>query len=264
MTANYSQTGTDLDSLFAAHVTNNAAYPLAFQVGGVDIQTRYDPLINPANANAGSRLPAVGYSTSSPSWPADTNFSNIFCGNAGQYSLTTPAGGTKTSVTGWTSPRTWTHTLTITFANAGALGTYFFYGGRILIMPSQSAGTVADNTLATMFSNIGTIVIYDSGHYRTGAAGTVQNPTVGGSGIGTTPTAMFTCNDGSPYSSSTYNISMVANGAPGSATALTITIVLALVTGGTVVDTYTGAYTSAVQQRNYPAQTVPTFGGTLV
>jgi len=263
MAANIQSGGVDLDTLFAPHVTNNAAGLVNYRVAGVDLQTRYDPLANPAQQNLGSRIPNTSLLTSAIAWSPNTDLAAIFCGNAGQYSLTTPAGGTK-STTGWTSPRTWTHTLTVSFASAAALTNYFFYGGRIQISPSQSAGTVADNTLATMFSNIGTIVIYDQGHFRTGSGGTVNNPGTGGSNIGTGSVSLFTANDGGVYSASTYSISMVANAAAGSATVLTITITLNIVTAGVIPDTYTGTYTSAIQQRNHPTQTVPTFGGSLV
>jgi hypothetical protein len=263
MPANIQSGGTDLDTLFAAHVTNNAAFTVGYLVAGVDLQTRFDPLANPAIQNAGARIPATNLKTSVSGWSANTDLASIFCGNAGQYSLTTPANGTK-STTGWTSPKTWTHTLTITFANAAALTNYFFYGGRILLAPSQSAGTVADNTLATMFSAVGSLIIYDAGHYRTGAGGTITNAGTGGSNIGTTPVALYNTTDGSPYTGSTYAVSMVANAAAGSATVLTITTVLTIVTSGTIADTYSGTYTSAVQQRNHSTQTVPTFGGSLV
>ena len=263
MTANIRSGGTDLDTLFAAHVTNNAALTVGYRVGGVDLQTRYDPLANPAIQNAGARIPATNLTTSVSGWTPGADLSAIFCGNASQYSLTTPANGTKTSGGGWTSPKTWTHTLTITFANASALTNYFFYGGRILLAPSQSAGTVADNTLASMFTGVGSLIIYDAGHYRTGASGTVTNSSVGGANIGTTPVALYDTTDGSPYTGSTYSVSMVANAAAGSATVLTITSVLTIVTSGSIADTYSGTYTSAVQQRNHPTQTVPTFGGSL-
>lgn len=263
MTAFIQSAGVDLDTLFAPHVTNNAAFAVGYQVSGVDLQTRYDPLANPAQQNLGSRIPATSLRTSSAGWSANTDLASIFCGNASQYSLTTPAGGTK-SVTGWTSPRTWTHTLTVSFSSAAALTNYFFYGGRIQISPSQSAGTLADNTLASMFSNVGTIVIYDQGHYRTGAGGTISNPGVGGSNIGTSSTLMYSTTDGSPYSASSYSVSMVANSSAGSATVLTITMTLNIVTAGVIADTYTGTYTSTIQQRNHPTQSVPTFGGSLV
>jgi len=262
MASNIQSTGTDLDTLFAAHVTNNAAFATGYQVVGVDIQTRYDPLAAPTQINVGSRIPAVNISTSAAGWPANIDLASIFCGNAGQYSLTTPANGTK-STTGWTSPKTWTHTLTVTFSSAVALTNYFFYGGRIQLSPSQTAGTTADNTLATMFNGVGTLVIYDQGHYRTGASGTITNAGTGGANVGTTPIALYNTTDGSPYSASTYSVSMVANAAAGSATVLTITTTLAIVTAGTIADTYTGTYTSTVQQRNYPTQSVPTFSSSL-
>jgi hypothetical protein len=262
MTANIQSGGVDVDTLFAAHVTNNAANLVQYQVSGVDIQTRYDPLSNPAQANLGSRIPAVSITTSATGWSANTDLASIFCGNAGQYSLTTPANGTK-SLAGWTTPRTITHTLTVTFASAAALTDYFFYGGRIQVSPSQSAGTAADTALATMFSNMGILVIYDAGHFRSGSGGTISNGSVGGSNIGTTSTLLYNTTDGTPYTATTYSVNMVANAAADSATVLTITTVLTTVTAGSVTDTYSGTYTSTIQQRNYPAQTVPTFGGTL-
>jgi len=261
MTANIQKAGTDLDSLFAAHVTNNAANATGYRVVGVDIQTRYDPLAAPANANAGARVPATNLRTSAAGWSANTDLASIFCGNAALYSLTTPSGGTGTRA-GFTSPTTLTHTITITFANAAALTNYFYYGGRIQLSSSKSTGTTADNTLATMFSNMGTIVIYDAGHYRTGASGTITNAAVGGSNIGTTHTTLFNTTDGNPYSSTTYSVSMWANAAAGAATVLTIATTLSVGTSGTIADTYSGTYTSNVQQRNYSTQSVPTFGHT--
>jgi len=258
MTANISAAGVDLDTLFAAHVTSNAANAIGYAVAGVDIQTRFDPLSGPALQNAGARIPAINVKTSATGWSANTDLASIFCGNAGQYSLTTPSGGTK-STTGWTSPKTWVHTITVTFNSAADLTDYFFYGGRIQIAPSQGSGTTADNTLLTMFSNMGTLIIYDQGHYRTGAGGTITNSGTGGANIGTTSVPLFNTTDGSPYTATTYNVSMVANAAAGSATILTITTLLTIVTAGSIADTYTGTYTSGVQQRNYPAESAPVF-----
>lgn len=263
MTANISSLGVDLDTLFAPHVTNNAANATGYRVAATDIQTRYDVLANPAQFNVSSRIPSLLITTSAAGWSPNTDLASIFCGNASQYSLTTPANGTKFT-SGWSSPKTWKHTITIIFANATALTNYFYYGGRIQISPTQSVGTLADNTLATMFSNMGTMVVYDIGNYRTGSGGALLSPTTGGSSIGTSPVTIYSTTDGSPYTATTYNISIVANAAIGSATALTITTVLQTVTSGTIADTYSGTYTSNIQQRNYPTQAVPTFASTLV
>ena len=262
MTANIQSAGTDLDTLFAAHVTNNAANATGYQVAGVDIQSRFDPLANPAQANVGARIPATNITTSATGWTANTDLATIFAGNAALYSLTTPAGGTGTHAT-FTSPITMTHSITVTFASAAALTNYFFYGGRIQLSSSQSAGNISDTDLAAMLSAIGTIVIYDAGHFQSGGStGTVTNAAVGGSNIGTTSTALFNATETTLYTGNTYAINMVANAAAGSATVLTINIVLTIVTHGVIADGYTGTYTSTVQQRNYSTQTVPTFGHT--
>lgn len=262
MTANISSLGVDLDSLFAPHVTNNAANATGYLVAGTDIRTRYDVLANPSQFNVSSRIPGLSLTTSATGWSPNTDLASIFCGNASQYSLTTPANGTKFT-SGWSSPRTWTHTITITFANATALTNYFYYGGRIQISPTQSAGTLADNTLATMFSNLGTLVIYDVGNYRTGPGGILLSPTTGGSTLGTSPVTIYSTTDGSPYTATTYSISIIANAAIGLATVLTITAVLHTVTSGTVSDVYSGTYTSNIQQRNHPTQSVPVFNSTF-
>ena len=263
MAANISAGGIDLDSVFASHVSSNAANPVGYQISGTDIYTRYDPLASPAQVNLGSRLPPVGIKTSATGWSVNTDLASIFCGNAARYSLTSPSGGTKNSGGGWSSPKIWTHTITITFSNAAALTDYFYYGGRIQLSANQTTGTLADITLGLMFIDMGTIIIYDQGHYQTGTGGTLMNSGVGGSNIGTTPVTLYATDDGSPYSASNYSISMVANAASGSATVLTITTVLDLVTLG-ASDTYTGTYTSVVQQRNHPTITVPTFSGSMV
>ena len=262
MPSNIQANGIDTDTLFAAFVANSPVNNIGYQVAGVDIRTRYDPIANPSQANAGSRIPAIGLRTSATGYAANTDLASIFCGHASQYSLTTPAGGTL-SRGAWTTPRTITHTLTVTFSSAAALINYFFYGGRIQISPSKTTGTLADNTLRNMFTSMGTLIIYDTGHYRTGAGGTISNAGIGGSNIGTTLTTLYTINEGSPYSSSTYTVRMQANAPAGSATVLTVTAILSTVTAGVVADSYTGTYTSTVQQRNHPTQAVPTFGGSI-
>lgn len=262
MASNIIVSGVDLDTYYAPHVTSNASFNTGYQVTATDIRTRYDVLSSPATVNLGARIPAIGITTSATGWSPNTDLSSIFCGNVGQYSLTVPSNATK-STTGWVSPKTWTHTVTITFANAAALTSYFFYGGRIQVSPSHTAGTAADNALSTMFSNMGTLVIYDQGHYVTGG-GTILNGTVGGSNLGNTLTNFYQTNDGTPYTASSYLVRAQANAAAGSATVITVTTVLTIVTAGVISDTYTGTYTSTIQQRNHPTQTVPTFASTLV
>lgn len=263
MASNILDNGTDLDTLFAPHVTNNATYATGYQVIATDIQTKYDVLSAPDNVNAGARIPAIGILTSAPSWSANTDLATIFCGNAGQYSLTTPAGAAG-SLAGFTSGVTITYTCTITFANAGALTNFFYYGGRIQLSCTHTGGsTAADTALATMFSAMGTIIIYDAGHYQSGgSSGSTVNGTIGGSNIGTSSTQLFSILDGTPYTTTGCTVYIVANAAIGSCNVLTITTVLTVNTAGSVADTYTGTYSSNIQQRNHPTQAVATFGHT--
>lgn len=259
MTSSIQSQGVDLDILFAPHVSANAANPVGYKVLGTDIQSRYDPLSNPAQQNLGSRIPAVVPVTSAPGWSANTNLSTIFCGNSGQYSLTTPAGGF-ISTTGWTTPKTWTHTVTATFTSAAALANYFFYGGRLQVSGSQTTGTAADNALSSMFTGVGSIIIYDVGHFQSGASGgLLVNPGIGGTNVTGSNTTMYIGTEGNPYNASTYTISLVL-AAPNQ---LRITIVLSTVTAGVTPDTYVGTYTSVVQQRNHPTQAAPTLSSTL-
>lgn len=266
MTANIQYIGIDIDGIYENPILGAATSDANYQVGGVDISNRYSALVNAstANGNISTRIPPTGILLSN-----GTDLSSIFVGKPTQYSLTAPSGASQSVSSGWISPQIWTHVITVTFSSAAALTSYFNYGGRIQISASQSPGTTADNTLATMLSDIGSLIIYDVGHYRTGAGGTITNPGTGGSNIGTTPVALFNTTDGSPYTGSTYTVSMVANASSGSATVLTITTVLTLVTSGSVVDTYTGTYTSTVHQRNYsgyvpPTQSVPTFSSVMI
>jgi hypothetical protein len=260
MTANISSGGSDLDTLFAAHVTNNAASATNFKAAGTDIQSRFDPIANPDNANAGARSPAIGITS------AGTDLASIFCGNAALYSLTVidNAHGGAQSQAGWTSPKTITHTLTVTFASGTALSNYFFYGGRIILSSSQTGGTVgtagtADDYLNLMMASMGNLVVYDQGHYRTGTGGTISNAAVGGANVTSTSTALYSVTDGGVYSSSTYSVSMVLT----SAAVLTITMVLSTPTAPVVADTYSGTFASNVSQRNYPAQSTPTFSSSF-
>lgn len=264
MPANISYKGTDLDSLFDTPKTGLTLASIGFQVAGTDIVTRFTGLAyrSAAAGNLGSRIPPTGILTS-----AGTDLSNIFAGNSSQYSITSLAAVTGAALSvGATVSRT--HSFSLTFASAAELTNYFLYGGRIQITAANTgtytAGT-ANALLQTMLASMGTLIIYDAGHYRTGAGGTVNNAATGGSNIGTTSTLLYTLTDGSPYSASTYTVTMIANAAVGSATVLTITIVLTLVQSGTVADSYAAtARTSTIQQRNYsgvvtPTQSAPTY-----
>jgi hypothetical protein len=259
MPANILSSSVDLDTLFAPFVASVVPQVTGYQVSGVDIRTRYDPLAAPDRINAGARVPPTSLTTSASGFAASTDLASIFCGNVSRYSLTTPANGTKATPGGWTTPTTWCHTITMTFASATALTNYFYYGGRILIAPSKVSGTAADNALVTMFASMGTLAIYDTGHYQTGPGGVLTNASIGGSNIGTSSTNLYNIATGGVYTSTTYGVSMVANGAIGLATAITITTILDTVTAGSVADTYTGIYTSNIQQRNHPTQSVPAF-----
>ncbi len=264
MTANISYKGTDLDLIYETPKLGVAAGNVNYQVSGSDIANRFTALANvtTGNGNIATRIPPTSILTS-----GGTDLSSTFAGNPGQYSvttLTTQSGAVSKSV-GVT--QTLTHQFTVTFASAAALTTYFTYGGRIQIAAANNgsftAGT-ADAILQTMFSSMGTLIIYDVGHYRTGAGGTINNAATGGQNIGTGSTLMFTLTDGSPYGTSNYTVTMVANAAAGSSTVLTFTCVLTLVQAGTVADSYAGTRVSQIQQRNYsgvvtPTQSAPTY-----
>ncbi len=271
MPVNISSGSVDLENLFAARVGTAAANDTGYRSVGTDIRQTFEALVNASDANKGARINATSLTTSATGYSANTDLASIFCGNAGQYAVTTPANGTKTLAPLTVSTtKTITHTLTVTFTTAAALTNYFLYGGRILISASQSGANACDIALNNMLVSMGTLVIWDTGHYRTGAGGTIANASVGGSNIGTGSTSMYTLSGASPYASNSYSVAMVANAAAGSATVLTITITLLLTRGGTVADVYAGTYSSTVQQRNYSptnggsGQSVPTFGGSIV
>jgi hypothetical protein len=264
MTVNIQYKGTDLASIFENPALGTLHANVNYQSAGTDIANTFTNLasVSVANGNIASRIPPTGILTS-----AGTDFSSIFAGASSNWTLTTPLAPTHT---GFTSPTTLTHTFTVTFASAAALTSYFNYGGRITIGPTQSAGTVADTDLNAMFTQIGKVVIFDVGTYITGAGSgiTVNNPNVGGTNIGTTQTTLVTATEATTYTSNTYTVKITANAAAGSATVLTITAILGIVTHGTVVDSYTGTYTSTIQQRNYtgvvtPTQSAPTFATTV-
>lgn len=259
MPANILSAGIDLDTLFAPIAGANAVVTnTGYQAIGSDLRLRYDPIANPnSQSNLGSRIPDVNLTTNG------TNLSALFCGNVGQYALTAPVGASKTQV-GWVTPRTLTYSMTVTFASAAAMTNYFYYGGRILIDPGHTTGTLADNTLSTALANAGIIVIYDLGHYRTGTTGTVSNPAMGAVNATISPTTFYSVNDGSPYTASYFDIRVLQNAAAGSATALTVIMRLVTVRAGTVNDTYSGTFSLNIQQRNHPTQAVPVFSGSLL
>ena len=268
MTVSICYKGTDLDLIYetpklgVAHANVNYQSQVGSPTG--DIAGRYTDLaaVTTGNGNIATRIPATGILLAN-----GTDLSSIFAGSPGQYSLTTLTTQTGAVVRSVGTTATLTHQFTVTFASAAALTNYFNFGGRIQIQAANNgtftAGT-ADALLQTMLSSMGTLIIYDSGHYRTGAGGTVNNPTVGGSNLGTTSTTFFTLTDGSPYGTSTYVVTAVANAAAASATVLTITAVLTLVQAGSVADSYAGSRVSTIQQRNYsgavtPTQSAPTY-----
>lgn len=264
MVANIQYQGTDLDNIYETPRLGAATTNRNYLVSGVDISGRFTALSSTTegNGNISTRIPPTGILLSN-----GTDLSSIFAGNPSQYSITTLT--TQSAATTRTVGATvnLTHQFTLTFSNAAAMTNYFTYGGRILITAANngsfSAGT-EDAILQTALASMGTFVIYDTGHYRTGAGGTVNNSTIGALELGTTPVLFYTLTDGTPYSSSDYTITAVANAAAGSATVLTITIVLTLVQAGSVADSYNGTRVSQIQQRNYsgavtPTQAAPTY-----
>lgn len=266
MTVNISYKGTDLDLIYetpklgVAHANVNYQSQVGSPTG--DIAGRYTDLaaVTTGNGNIATRIPATGILLAN-----GTDLSSAFAGNPGQYSLTTLTTQTGAVVKSVGTTATLTHQFTVTFASASALTNYFLYGGRIQITAANNGSftaSTADALLQTMLSSMGTLIIYDSGHYAGG--GTVNNPTVGGSNLGTTSTTFLTLTDGSPYGTSTYVVTAVADAAAASATVLTITAVLTLVQAGSVADSYAGSRVSTIQQRNYsgavtPTQSAPTY-----
>ena len=260
MTANIQYKGTDLDNIFENPILGAATSARNFKVAGVDISSRYTALANvtTGNGNIAARIPPTGILTS-----AGTDLSSIFAGKPSNWALTSPLVPTHV---GFTSPTTLTHTFTVTFASNQARLDYFYYGGRLILTPGQSGGSTADTDLLLMFNQIGSTVIYDTGHYITGTGTgvTVSNSGLGGANVGTTAIQFLSATEGTLYTGNTYVINANVNAA---GTILTISIILSIVTHGTIVDTY-GTYTSLVQQRNYngsvtPTQAAPTFATTV-
>lgn len=257
--------GTNIDTIYETPALGALTTNRNYQVNGVDIANRYTALtsVSTANGNIATRIPPTGVLLSN-----GTDLSSIFAGNPGQYSTSSLATASSSTTRTVTGTSVFTHQFTVTFASASALTNYFLYGGRIVISASNVGsfgGGSADALLQSAFSSIGNFIVYDVGCYRTGAGGTVNNPTVGGSNIGTSTTTLYTLNIGAPYGTSSYVIQMVANAASGSATVLTFTITLTLVRAGVVNDVYNGTRNSIIQQRNYsgavpPTQSAPTYG----
>lgn len=272
MTSNISYKGTDLDSIYEVprlgapapntNISSQIAAPVSSTIG--DIATRYSAIAasSVVNGNIATRIPPTGIITS-----AGTDLSSIFVGNPGQYTVST---GLNPSHTGFASPITLTHTFTVTFSTSIALTDYFTYGGRIIIIPSQSTGTTADTNLQGMFSQINSFILHDTANYITGPGTGVilNNQTIGGQEIGTTQLTLITATEPTLYTSNTYVIKVQADAGAGLSRILTFQIVLTIAQHGTITDTYTGTYRSTIDQRNYsgvvtPIQPVPTFLTTI-
>lgn len=258
MTANIQYKGTDIDSVYETPKIGAAATDRNYQVAGVDISNRFTALSSATegDGNISTRIPPTGILHS-----AGTDLSSTFVGNPGQYSVTTLATPSSSSTLSIGATSYLEHQFNVSFSNAAALSAYFEYGGRILISASNvgsfSPGS-SDAALQTTLASMGTLVIYDTGHYITGTSGTVNNPTLGGSNLPNNSVRMFTLADSAPYSTSSYIVDILPNAPAGSASVLTVTITITLAQAGASADTYNGTRTSQVQQRNYSGSVTPT------
>ena len=268
MVANISYSGTDIDSIYETPRLGTARADVNYQVAGLDIANRFTSLgsATVTNGNIATRIPPTGILTS-----AGIDFSSMFVGNPSQYSITTlasPSGSTTKTVG---STATLTHQFTVTFTSATALAAYFKFGGRIQISAANGAGaSAADIALTSMFSSMGTFVMYENGTYRTGTGGTVAIPSVGATNFGSPSgtVTFFTLTDGSPYGTSGYTITIAANNTVGSVTAFTFTCTVTLAQAGSVADSYAASRTSFIRQRNYSGvipstQPSPTYTQTI-
>jgi len=266
MTANIKYKGTDLDTLYQG-ILGTALANVSWQVSGTDISNRYTAITSTsaANGNLGQRIPATGILTS-----AGQDMSSLFAGNIAMYTLN--SGVVSPSHAGpFDSPITMTHIFTVTFASNAELLSYFLYGGRIILTPTQTAGspTAADTSLTAMFTQIGSLVIWDTGCYITGTGTGITVTSTGGSTVtGSQVTILSGVESGTYASNSSYIVKMQLT----ATNVITVTANLALTTHGTVADTYNGTYNSRVDQRNYTGassggppsnQTAPTIATTV-
>lgn len=257
MPSNIKANGVDLDTLFAPHVVNDAAYATGYKVGGVDISNRYDPLANAANQNKGSRIPALGIKTTNSSWPDNTDLASIFCGNILQYS--TAASLTSSTTTGWGSISQLIHEVSVTFATAQARSDFFFFGGRIILSASRTGGTVSANNTAfsNMLANAGMINFYDAGTYATGT-GTVA-ASIGNSSLTSSFQQIYFTTSSALYSNDYYKIEVRTS----SSNVLLFRMTFQNGGAGFVADTLNGTLTSNVAHRRYPAQAAPAVANTI-
>ncbi len=264
MPSNIFYQGFDLDDLYEYPRQGTPAAPRSFLVNSVDISDRYTSLASTsvADGNIASRIPLTGVLSS-----AGVDLSETFAGNPSQYSISSLASPESSTPRTVTSTSTFTHQFTLAFPSAAALEEFFHFGGRVLISAENAGSFPAgseDKSLQDAWAGMESVTVYDMGTYCTGLLGTVNNPNVGGSNIGTTPVTLYTLPVAGTYGSNTYTIAVVANAAAGSATTLTFTITLSLTRSGSVNDTYDGTRASIIQQRNYsglvsPTQSPPTY-----
>lgn len=187
------------------------------------------------NPNAGDTISFVS------SISSDLVSINSNRNNAGAVGTTITAGGVATRSTAWTTSLTATHT--ITFSSANAARYFFNAGGRITWAGARSGGSVvSQNTAWTNLLNACGTLNWTTGTSTQNIAGTFYTGTTktGGSG---TPTTLLTgvgfydlttldqevfkqLDTTYLYTSNYVSINIKANAAAGSATVITLTVLM--------------------------------------
>jgi hypothetical protein len=155
--SNYQANGVDFDDLFEAR-TSAAVANTGYQQSGVDIAQTYEGLARD------QRIPTIGYTTDEGAYTGE-NLTDIFMGDASQYTLTTDK-LTSSRGTAWNVEIE--HQFTVTFASVSDRSDFLTFGGRIKINASRTGGSAsAKNTDWTnMLSTMGSIELGKTNTYR--------------------------------------------------------------------------------------------------
>lgn len=184
----YQNEGTNLDSIFAARTSAKRA-DVNIRENGIDISNLYEPLSND------QKICPVNYESNG------TNLSELFMGNASQYTIALPLTTTRTAQ--------WNGNIDtevdFQLGSASEFSTFFELGGRVIIETDLTGNNQDKETdWRNVFNAAGSIQLGKSNTYR-GAPGTVVN-SIGVDDLTTSYQLIYSTSGSGAYSSNLYRI----------------------------------------------------------
>jgi hypothetical protein len=238
--SDFKNNGVDLDSLF--ELGDTGAPATGYLNNGQNLADRYQALARD------QQIPDIDYENNG------TNLSQIFMGNAGQYTLT----NNRLNITR-TIP--WNGNIdarfTVTFSNVTARTNFFTFGGRIKISGSRTGGssTPKNTDWSNILAAMGTIELGKTATYT----GTSQTSTVGSDDLTGTDQVIY---NGSNTGSGVYaenDLIVYARSTSSNVVDFRILLRDQDIGDPTVDENVDGTLTFDVDERRHPTQSAPTY-----